>query len=291
MRAVIYARVSSDPNDRGRSVEEQETECRAVCERNGWDLVETFKDNDRSASRYATKDRPSYRSLIEFIDAGKADVLVTWESSRSSRDLAEYVRLRNLFERHGVLLSYSGRVFDMAEADDRFQTGLDFLLSERESDQTRKRVLRAVRANAEKGRPHGRPLYGYRREYDGRGELVAQVPDEATAPIVREAARRVLDGETPFAVAQDFDRRGIPTPRNGSRWDLTMIKRLCINPGYAGKRVHQGRVVGDATWPPLLDEGAHLALVARLGDPRRRSQRDSSAKHLLSGIVTCGTCG
>jgi site-specific DNA recombinase len=138
VRAVIYTRVSSDPNDRGRSVEEQEAECRAVCSRNSWDVVETFRDNDRSASRYATKARPQYRNLIEFIHAGKADVLVTWESSRSSRDLAEYVRLRDLFERRGVLLSYSGRVFDMAEADDRFQTGLDFLLSERESDQTRR---------------------------------------------------------------------------------------------------------------------------------------------------------
>ena len=49
-RGVIYTRVSSDPNDRGRSVAEQETECRAVCQRNDWQVVAVFSDNDRSAT-------------------------------------------------------------------------------------------------------------------------------------------------------------------------------------------------------------------------------------------------
>src|SRR3954453_18314714 len=262
-RAVIYTRVSSDPNDRGRSVIEQEEDCRAVCGRNGWEVVEVFRDNDRSASRYATKDRPEHRKLIKFIAAGEADVLVTWEASRAQRDLAAYARLRDLCERHSVRLSYSGRTYDMTESDDRFSTGLDALLAERESDQTRKRVLRAVRANADKGRPHGKLLYGYRRIYDekagGRG---GQVQEPATSKVVREAARRVLAGETPYAIAQDFNRRGIAPPRGSERgWDLTQVKRLCINPGYAGKRVHQGKVVGDATWSALLSEADHLALV------------------------------
>ena len=117
------------------------------------------------------------------------------------------------------------------------------------------------------------------------------MPDPETSAVVQEAAQRVLAGETPYAVAQDFDRRGIPTPRGGKGWDLTQVKRLCVNPGYAGKRVHQGRVVGDGTWPPILDEGTHFALVARLGDPQRRTVRDSAIKHLLSGIAVCGVCG
>jgi site-specific DNA recombinase len=292
VRAVIYTRVSSDPNDRGRSVAEQEVECRGVCERNGWDVVGLFSDNDRSASRYATKVRPQYKRLIESVEAGGCDVLVTWEASRAQRDLMAYARLRDLFERKGVLLSYSGRTYDMSEADDRFGTGLDALLAERESDQTRKRVLRAVRSNATKGRPHGRLLYGYRREYNPETrELIGQVLDEQTAPIVREAARRVLAGETPYAVAQDFNRRGVPTPTNGGRgWDLTQIRRLCVNPGYASKRVHQGKVVGEATWPPILDEATHHGLVARLSDPKRRTQRDSAIRHLLSGVALCGVC-
>ena len=292
MRAVIYTRVSSDPNERSRSVREQEAECRAVCDRNRWKVVAVLSDNDRSASRYAVKSRPAYKQLIELVNEDGCDVLVTWEASRAQRDLRAYADLRDLCERRGVLLSYSGRTYDMSDADDRFGTGLDALLAERESEQTRKRVLRAVRANADKGRPHGKLLYGYRREYDPTTrELIGQVPDPDTALVVQEAARRVLAGETPYTVAQDFDRRGIPTPRAGKGWDLTQIKRLCVNPGYAGLRVHQGRVVGDAAWPSLVDKATHLALVAKLSDPSRRTQRDSAVRHLLSGIAICGVCG
>ena len=54
---------------------------------NGWEVVRVFTDNDRSASRYATKTRPEHTRLIKFIESGGADVLVTWESSRAQRDL------------------------------------------------------------------------------------------------------------------------------------------------------------------------------------------------------------
>src|SRR4051794_38227944 len=103
LRAVIYTRVSSDPNDRGRSVSEQEAECRTVATHNGWQVVRVFSDNDRSASRYATKDRPEYRKLIGYVASGEADVLVTWESSRAQRDLDAYTKLRALCESAGVL--------------------------------------------------------------------------------------------------------------------------------------------------------------------------------------------
>src|SRR5688572_13876924 len=163
MRAVIYTRVSSDPNDTGRSVEQQEAECRQVCAREGWTMVKVFSDNDRSASRHARKDRPGYTQVKQFLDSGGADVLVLWEGSRAQRDLRDYLKLRDLCAERGVSYNYSGRTYDLTRTDDRFSTGLDALLAEREADVTRDRVLRGVRANMASGRPYGRLLYGYRR--------------------------------------------------------------------------------------------------------------------------------
>ncbi|HYO36517.1 MAG TPA: recombinase family protein [Geodermatophilus sp.] len=291
---MIYTRVSSDPNDRGRSVEEQEAECRRWVEREGWELIEpVYCDNDRSASRYATKARPDWQRLTDDLVRGRIDVLVAWEISRTTRDRLVWAALVETCIERDVKLCIDGRLHDVTDPDDAFALDMASSLAVRESGVTRKRVLRAVRANADKGRPHGKLLYGYRRVYDDKtGELVEQVPDPVTSEIVREAARRVLSGETPYAVAQDYNRREIPPPRGGTRgWDLTQVKRLCVNPGYAGKRVHQGKVVGDAAWPPLVSEADHLALVAKLGDPARRTQRDSAIKHLLSGIAVCGVCG
>src|SRR5687768_13535504 len=205
MRAVIYTRVSSDPHSTGRSVEQQETECRQVCDRNGWTVVQVFTDNDRSASRYARKDRPGYAQVKNFLDGGHADALVLWEGSRAQRDLRDYLKLRDLCAARGVLYCYSGKVHDLTRTDDRFTTGLDALLAEREADLTRDRVLRAVRANMATGRPYGRTLYGYRRVYDAQTrQFLEQVPHEEQAPVVREAARRVMAGESCRSVALDF---------------------------------------------------------------------------------------
>ena len=290
-RAAIYTRVSSDPRGVGRSTREQEADCRAIADREGWDVVATFVDNDRSASRFANSKRPEYAKLVQFLHGSNADVLVTWEASRAQRDLDAYVKLRDLCREAAVLWCYSGKTYDLSRTDDAFTTGLDALLAEREASQTRDRVLRAVSANAAAGRPHGRLTYGYRRVYnDATGQLVEQVVREDQAALVREAARRVLAGETPYAVAQSFNERGIPTPRNGRSWDLTQVKRLCINPAYIAKRVHRGQVVGDAAWPPILDEGTYYALQAKLTDPKRRTQRSSRVRHLLSGLAVCGVC-
>ena len=62
---------------------EQESECRTECERRGWQVATVLCDNDRSATRFATKDRPEYERLRTTLQPG--DVLVTWEASRAGR--------------------------------------------------------------------------------------------------------------------------------------------------------------------------------------------------------------
>jgi site-specific DNA recombinase len=215
------------------------------------------------------------------------EVLVTWEASRSNRDLGEFVALRDLCLANGVLLSYSGRTLDLDDTDDSFQASLDAVLGERESNQTRKRILRAVRSNAAAGRPHGRILYGYRRVYDPTtGALVGQEPDPETAPIVSEIARRFLSGESIYAITGDLNARKV----SDKPWSAKRVKRVLQNPGYAGLRVYQGEVTGDAAWEPIFDRATFDAIQARFA-PRRGGRGGTDVKHLLSGIARCGRCG
>lgn len=294
VRAWIYARVSKlRPGEvESRSVGEQETEARRQCEREGWEVARVFREPDRSASRYAKTERKEYTALLAALEASPPDVLVCWESSRAQRDIAAYVRLRDLCAARGVLYAYNGRTYNLSRSDDRFTTGLDALLDERESDKTRDRVLRSVRANAEKGRPHGRMLYGYRREYDpDTGALVRQVEDEAKAEIVRGMARDVLSGVSKWAVARELNARGIPSPM-GAQWSDNAVKRLLTNPGIAGLRVFQGQVIGEADWPAIISVSDHHKLLAKLGGnagPRRAPvRRERAVKYLLTHIARCG---
>lgn len=292
MQTAIYTRVSQDSRGAGRSVAEQEAECRTWADREGWDVEAVWCDNDISASKYSKKTRPGWKALTDRLERGGIDVLIVWEPSRATRDRRVWAALAAICEEQGVRFGCNGRVYDLEDPDDAFQLDLFFALATRESGATRKRVLRSTRAAAFEGRPHGRVPYGYRRTYrEGRQgpELVAQVEHEDQAPVVREVARRVMAGEALYAVAGDLNSRGVPAPR-GAAWEPTQLRRLCVNPTYIGKRTHKGQVVGDGQWPAILDERTHYSCVGRLTDPARRSNVGRGARHLLSGLARCGTC-
>jgi site-specific DNA recombinase len=299
MRAAITARVSLDPRGEGRSVTEQVAECRAWAAREGWDVVHEISETG-SASRFArsTQARTGWGDIVDLVTSGTIDILLTWEASRATRQLGQYAELADLCAKHHVLWGYSGTVYDLATRDGRFRTGLDALLAEDESARSSERVRRASRARAVAGTPHGKLPYGYRREYDPTtGALLRQVPDETTAPVAREIIRRVADGATLYAIALDLTQRAVPLPRpargrhNAGAWIPTTVRRIAASPTYAGKRIHRGTVVGDATWEPLVDEVTHQRALAALDGMNGRAPRaDRTVKHLLSGIARCGRC-
>jgi hypothetical protein len=94
-----------------------------------------------------------------------------------------------------------------------------------------------------------------------------------------------LSGESIYAITDDLNARGV----SDRPWNPNRVKRLMTNPGYAGLRVHQGKVTGDADWPAILDRQTIDAVAARLARPGARGGTD--VKHLLSGIARCGRCG
>jgi site-specific DNA recombinase len=291
MRVIIYTRVSLDREQKSRSVSEQEAEVRGWCERRGWTVVDVLCDNDRSASRYATKARPAYRQLVAAVQARDCDVVAAWESSRLGRTLEDYGELRTASATAGVVWLVGDRLLDMADLNDRFGATLDMAVNERTSDETSHRVRRRTAAAAKTGQPHGKLLYGYALEYLPDGTK-RRVLDETTAPIVQEVARRIVKGETLYAVAQDLNNRGVIGPRGGI-WNGTQVKRLCVNPGYAGRRVHQGKVVPgvQALWPRLIPENTYQALLRRLSDPARTTNGGSRGPvHFLTGVLICGVC-
>lgn len=279
---MIYTRVSSD-KAKGRSVKEQESECRTECERRGWAVADVLTDNDRSATRFATKDRPEYARLSHVLQPG--DVLVVWEPSRAGRSLDHYVDLRRLCTDRGVMLSYSGKLFDLDDGDDRFTTGLDALIAEREAEDIRKRIVRAHNANRAAGKPHGKVSYGYRIIRDPQtGKSVGREPDPVRGPLLAEAAQRVLDGQSFKSVLTWIETRD-----PDQKWSDVQLRRMLISPTSAGLRTHRGEVTGPGTWKAILTAEQHADLVA-LFAARRSAPRGPGPRHLLSGIAVCAEC-
>jgi DNA invertase Pin-like site-specific DNA recombinase len=279
-RAAVYARVSLDKRD-GRSVAEQETDGRRACQAEGWSIVGTYRDNGRSASRFATKDRPEWRRLLADLDGGRFDVLVLWEPSRGSRDLEDWAGLLRRCQRQRVLIHVTshGHTYDPSSARDWKTLADDGVDSAHESNKTSARIRRTKVAQAAAGKPDGRFPIGYERVYDPRTRaLIEQRPDPATAPIVRDVFERIVRGD-PISVIAAYLGMGRST-----------VRRIATNPTYIGVRRYNGEDhPGD--WEPLVSTEVFYAAAGVLSDPIRRTTRPGRARHLLSYLATCAVCG
>ncbi|WP_224275735.1 recombinase family protein [Streptomyces sp. LS1784] len=290
LRAFLYARASRDLKGRGSSTTAQMTENRREADDRGWLIVDEFTDDNRSASRYAKRERKRFANMVERVRAGEADVIVTWENSRLQRDLEVYVQIRQLCMETGTLWCYGGDVYDMRRRQDRKRTALDAVASEDEVEVIRDRNLRTVRLNAEAMRPHGRVPTGYQRRYDpDSGDLIDQIPDPVWAPVIRRIFDEFVAGTSPYSIARRLNADGITTS-TGVQWREGGILAILTRPTYAGYRVFQGEIIGTATWDPLIDELTWQQARAILADPEQRRTRSNAVVHLLVGIARCGVC-
>lgn len=291
MRALIYTRVSED-RAQGRSQEEQEDEIRAHCRKMGWRVVGVVTESG-SASRYATKERPGWLEVHARLAAGEADVLVTWASSRAQRNLADYTELRQLLLEQTIIWSYSGREYDMTDARDRKDSAQEALDAESYSDGISVSVSRSMRANAKKGKPHGRRLYGYQRIHDeATGALVGQIPDDDQGPVVKRIFTEYLGGHGIRSICTRLTAEGVTTPNGGMVWATTTVRGILRNPAYKGKRVHKKKVVGNANWKPLVTEDRFDQVQARFAAKTEATpSRQRPTAYMLTGTARCGVCG
>lgn len=121
--------------------------------------------------------------------------------------------------------------------------------------------------------------------------IIGEEIEPAEAEAIKEAASRVLRGESIRSIAFDFNDRGIK-PVAGGRWAGSTLRRMLISPRIAGLREHNGEVVGDAVWPAIIDRATHDRLAGLLDDPSRRRENFGRPRvHPLVGLVYCASCG
>ncbi|MCQ4119848.1 recombinase family protein [Rhodococcus tibetensis] len=287
-RAVVYTRISADREGAGLGVERQRQDCEALAEMLGWTIVETFADNDISA--YSGKPRPGYLAMLDTLEAGNADAVLAWHADRLHRSPAELEGFIDLCDRKGVVVrTVQAGEIDLSTPSGKMTARIVGAVARHEIDHARQRMVAAHAQSAKNGGAHGRVPYGYRAVREG-AKVIARVPDEETAPVVREIARRVMAGESLYSIAADLTERKISTPGSSEAWRASIMKQMMVRPTYAGMRSHHG-VVTQGSWEPLISPEDHAVIVSLLNDPKRKTHRGVEPKYLLSGIAKCGVCG
>lgn len=283
--AVIYARISSDPEGRELGVERQEADCRELAARLGVEVLGVYRENDTGASTRSRKARPKYDALMERVRGGGVGVILAYSNSRLSRRPREWDDVITFAEETGVQVrTVASGSFDYSTADGRATARTIAAWDAAEAERTSERVRRSFDQRAEQGKPHGPVPFGWTR-VEGVDRL-----DPEQAEVVRELARRVLAREPIRKVTKDLNSRGVPSPR-GAEWASITVRQVLLRERNAGRRVHRGAIIGRGAWEPILDEDTHDRVVALLRDPARVTPRGTPTRHLLSGIARCGRCG
>lgn len=315
MRAVIYCRISRDAEERGEGVARQQTDCRALCERSGFEVAEVYVENDTGASAKSRKPRPLYAEMMRRARAGEFDVIVAYSNSRLTRRVREYLDLIDLAERGNVRIAtvVSGD-HNLATADGRGAALTVAVWDAAEAERTSERVKRAKVQAAQEGRYRGgkRP-YGFERDGIKHREPEAQV--------IRDATAAILAGRSLRAVANELNEQGRHAVRDRRakgdedgkvvrddhgrvvredftvEWTGQRLRDVLIRPRNAGLlssgRADRGEadVKGKAEWDPIVSEDQWHALYQTLTEPSRRTSWTNDAQRLGSYIYVCGICG
>ena len=280
MRAAVYTRISLDRSRKRAGVERQRADCEALCAAQGWHVVSYFEDNDRSA--YSGRERPAYGRLVDAVVSGEVDAVVAGHQDRLWRNVIEQQTFLALGRESGLkLVATPSGNFDPDDADDEFVSTIQAAASKRESAATARRMRRRQLEKAQRGEFHGGGrAFGHTKD---RRRLVKR-----EAALIRDAARRLLAGESGSSIVREWQDRGVKTVRGG-RWRLDTLTALLAQPRLAGLRVHHGQLY-EATWPPIIDREAHERLRA-IFDRRRNGPAPRPSRWLLSGFLRCTKCG
>ncbi len=266
MRIALYARVSTEEQAiHGLSIEAQSEALEEWAKQEHANVVGTYIDAGISARKPASK-RPSMQRLLADIERGKIDMVVFTKLDRWFRNIAEYYKVQEILERHGVNWRTIHEDYDTSTASGRFKVNIMLAVAQDEADRTSERIKAVFDSKRKRGEvvsgsvPPGVKI-----------ENKKHVVDPDVAPMVQDIFQFFISNHSLYA-AQRYAAN-----THGLRRDITTFRRLLLN------KVYRGLVVDEKTFDLAQD----LLAV--------RSQRNSGVVrgriYLFKGLVRCGTCG
>jgi site-specific DNA recombinase len=283
----------------GLSVTDQTAKLEAECRARGWALIEVVTEQDISGRRDLDR-RPGLNRALELIEGGTATVLMPAYFDRLARRLDVQAEVMKRVEKAGgTIITPDAGEISSKTAVDKFTAGQLGLMAEFIADQAAEKTSMRKQISIDNGVP---PFPGitpaYQRREDGTLE-----PHATNAPLVREAIRMRLRGESLAAIGQWLHANGLvrtatragkkqPTVERGEpmKMNARNVAQLFASKLLIGE-IHFGGFKPnlDAIEKPITDR-ATFARLQEMSVPRGRKAK---SVRLLArqGVVRCKSCG
>src|SRR5213082_1160467 len=274
VRCAIYTRVSTDHglDQEFNSLDAQHDAASAYIKSQvhaGWTQIRSRYDDGGYSG--GSTDRPDLQKLLDDIRAGKIDVLAVYKVDRLTRSLADFAKLVELFDSHGVSFVSVTQQFNTTTSMGRLTLNVLLSFAQFEREGTSERIRDKIAASKRKGLWVGgiAPL-----GYETRDRKIVVVEEEAER--VRTIFRRYLQLGSLNRLMADLRERGIVTKVRLLKTGRTVggipftrgpLAHFLRNRFYTGDVVFKGEVL-PGEQPAILDRELFDAVQAKLNEQR-----------------------
>ena len=315
MRVALYARVSTQRQERQGTIDSQIAALRKYAHENHYNIAQEYvcKDDGYSGALLA---RPALDRLRDGAEAGAFDAVLVLSPDRLSRKYAYLILILEEFERLGTQVLF----LEQTPGDDPHSALLIQIqgaVAEYERAKLAERYRRGKLHRARQGEVFWSSIpYGYQR-IPRRDTVPAHlVINESEAEVVRKIFTWHVDESiTIRQIAKRLATEGYPPPKGGKLWRETTVHKILHREAYLGilyynksfeqtvpisERYPRGKKVlqkPSSEWipvtiPAIIDRETFERSQARHNPNQQFSPRNLHEEHwLLRRLVRCEKCG
>ncbi len=321
---ALYLRLSRDDELQGESgsIQTQRMMLRQYAAEHGLIVVDEYIDDGWSGTNF---ERPSFQRMIDDIEDGKINCVVTKDLSRLGRNYiltGQYTEI--YFPSKGVRYIAINDNVDTINGESELAPFLN-ILNEMHARQTSKKVKAAMHTRFANGAHYGAyaPL-GYVKDPDKKGHLLI---DPETRWIVEKIFDLAVHGRGAASITRILVEEKVPTPgwlnyerygtfaniyagapaKKAYAWTIAQVKSILKEETYIGHSVHNKqsnisfknkKKVRKPQEEWYRVENTHEAIISeeafqkvqKLIASRRRRQKNGTTQ-IFSGLVKCADCG
>ena len=292
VRCAIYTRVSTEHglDQEFNSLDAQYDAASAYIKSQahaGWTMIRSRYDDGGYSG--GSTDRPDLQKLLDDIRARKIDVIVVYKVDRLTRSLADFAKLVELFDGHGVSFVSVTQQFNTTTSMGRLTLNVLLSFAQFEREVTSERIRDKIAASKRKGLWVGGNLpLGY-KIMDGK---IAVVEEEAE--LVRSIFRRYLELGSVNELLRDLKERNIRTKarqlstgatRGGIPFGRGALYYVLSNHFYIGEVKYKDEIL-PGEQPAIMDRALFESVRQKsLAQWSHRTVLRNKSDHLLTGLL------
>ncbi|MCX7842864.1 MAG: recombinase family protein [Clostridia bacterium] len=320
--AAIYCRLSAEDNLAGESgsISTQRTLLTQYCKSQGFTITDYYVDDGFSGTNF---DRPDFERLLNDIDKGKINVVLTKDLSRFGRDYiqAGYF-IEKVFERKNVRYIAVDDNIDTLNNNNDILMPIKNVLNDMYARDVSRKTRAAFNAKARNGEYIvSRPPFGYKKDPNNKHKLIV---DEEAARTVQYIFKLCSEGNGYNRITKILRKDGYLNPiayfnrnnpdyykadywRKPFDWHITSIRCILSNMVYLGHTIYgkqrvkimstskkikapeEDWVITYNTHEPLVSQET-WDLVQSMLKSRKRETRTGEIQ-IFSGLLSCSDCG